>query len=691
MKTFGGNIFFFFIIAACFINGNAIDVKAQQNVYHDKFNYTYHFFQDYYLKGEASNFNEYFYVGEWKISDAVVTLDMSTSELLKNRLSTVNIFINGVVIYEQKVLFEEDNRKIITISIPKSLLVPNQLNTITASVRLKNENGQNCSDYNSPSVWVNIYKESNVSINYMPIGKCDTIAEFYKKFISIEALDNHLSAVCIGNAATETEFTAAANILAQLSSNALTQYQNIGLRKVKNIDDFDENLYSIYICEYKNILPEIKNLMSEEEKQQAQKDAAILLYTLNDKKILLVTGSNDKKISLASKLFGNKKYIETIEENFKYIQSTDNFDVEGEEIKQYELLTEEGTLLKGCLSQSASFTVKLPSNRSLTSSSCLSLDFQYSDKINFKESLVTVFANNIPIGSKKLTKDGTGGSTQLFYFPDDIKISDNLTLKVEFYLYTDENWCKLEEQEFPWAYIENTSMLKMISNDQTEFAFENYPNPFVRDHTINHLLIVIPDDIKESELEAFKSITLLLGRYVNNNRGTFQVSFSSNRGNMKDDNIIAIGNAENNQIIKENESMLYFQYDKDTKNFVSAEGFHVPDDPTGFGIVQLMYSPYSQTSHGLMIITSENDTGIQNAARYLSIYSDLWKVKGNVFIAADEDISCYYIKDFDKAIVKPAEEELVGDKNNRFLVLIYTTGILLLIAVTMLFGKYRKS
>lgn len=71
-------------------------------------------------------------------------------------------------------------------------------------------------------------------------------------------------------------------------------------------------------------------------------------------------------------------------------------------------------------------------DRNNANGSRVHLHFKYAENLDFDSSLVTVYANDKPIGSKKLTAARANGDELNLEFPKNLEIADSFVLKVAF-------------------------------------------------------------------------------------------------------------------------------------------------------------------------------------------------------------------------------------------------------------------
>lgn len=320
-------------------------------------------------------------------------------------------------------------------------------------------------------------------------------------------------------------------------------------------------------------------------------------------------------------------------------------------LSQYQPLTASGVYVTGSYRQSADFYIAYPANRRIAASSELSLDIRYSENIDFTRSLVTVFLNDVPIGSRRLDKQHANGYTITLPFPEDLKITGGFTVKVAFDLDVGEDWCRLPKEEMPWGYVAPSSMLKLYSVDVQEYLFDYYPSPFVRDGAFNSVAVVLPEAPTAAELTCMHRVMMTLGRFLNTNGGSLRATTVCAPETLAGENVIAIGTAGRNPLLRDPAVGLHLAFSPDGTRLLSNDLVKL-DARFGaeVGAGQLVENPYAADRRALMIVSGASDEALARAGFFLSDVDELWKLNGDAYIADAEDAYGY-------TFALPAQEE----------------------------------
>lgn len=640
-------------------------------------NYEKDFSKDYYLSGLFDQCKTTFNLGDWNIKGAVLTLEFNASQFLNKKVAYYTIFVNNQPAATFHIPETKDTIIVKEIVLPASLFVSGGYNEVTIETYLRGQTTDACVDDSSNSSWMNIFKESKILISYEPLLRCTNIAEFYEKLTSIEALSSKESMVGISKDANESVFTAMSYALTGISKNAEQDYENI---KVGFLEDTDLKNYPylLYFGEYGSLPASLLEAMTKEQKESAKQDALICLLDLKGKnkttKVLLVTGSQNEAVINAGIMLTNPDYMKQLNRKEKKITSKENFILPENKVEDYINLSSFGQQVNGIFEQRISFGIDYPANRTIAKSSQLSLDFRYSQNLDFDKSLLTIYINDTPIGSRSLSKEGADGSTEVFDIPTSLSISGGFTVEAAFELYPKEEWCELTPEDIPWGYIENTSMLKLMSEDKSNLYFENFPSPFLKDGMLNNVLLLLPKQPEDEDLETMAGILCTMGRYLKSNAGELEVKFAADSLSLEQVNIISIGAEGRNMLRSSNTAILL------------DSGFEEQA-----GLSQLIYSPYGETVQGVLIVTGKNSKDMKKMLYYLGSSEHLWELKGDIAITDGTDLFYAYQKEPESKPEWPVEKKEAMEEGKDAAAFLGSVAVLAVIACTMLGIKYGRA
>jgi hypothetical protein len=644
------------------------------------------------LTGLFSQTVRYFQAGEWDIRGATLKLHYDVSQLADNTVSSLTFTLNNTMFFSVRPTPSSNGRtQELLIPIPVEQIKAGQ-NELTIEAYIRTQDRLPCVDDVSLANWLQIFGDSTFSISYFPNQPCNTLADCYEQFTSIDALENRQSAVLVRDGATDIELTAATLALAGLSGQAKMAYENIALKSLPDEKTLFSGKYRVFISRYDVLMSGVKERLSDEQRQAAEQDAImVLLKSDKGSNVLLITGNNDQALINAGTLLGNAGYMTQAHTPWRRVTADENMLMQKAEIMQYRQLTESGSYVDGLFRQSISYYIDLPANRMLSASSQVSLSMRYSENLDFNRSLVTVYVNDKPIGSKKLEKEKAQGDTVRLDIPADLMVKGNFSVRVSFDLEMQDAWCTLNQGQQPWAYVTNESMLKLVPVDFDGIIFEGYPGPFVKDGRFNNVVVVLPDSPGTADLEALRQITLTFGQFLKDNTGVLRVAYMSDVGDLKQSNVIAIGRLEKNLIVQQINNMMFFQFSPQGTTIHSNEKMTIdPNYGTILGTVQLLNSPYSEQKRALMVVTGVSDNAMLRGVKYIGLTDNLWKLYGDGYVADGADVFPFRFK-ADNAKRESLIEQLATRGDIHELVLVVGLALLLIvISAVMLIRKYGR-
>ena len=691
IKRLSALVLSFFLCVTVIGNASAVQKEKEgavtENIHEEQFS------SEHSMTGDSSQFTEYFNAGDWDISSAQITIRYILAELEDNEVLSLTLSLNGTPFYSEP-LASDTNDKVceLTLELPVDAIKYGQ-NSVTVEHSMKTEGGAISKYKTSGATLLTISKESTISQQYLPLETCNTVAEFYSDFVGIDALENERSAAFVRSDADDTELEAVALALAGISGEAVMYYDNIALKTADNENALLSALYSIYVSKYSSLPSSLADRLSTEEKQAARNGAVLALLKPNETcNVLLITGSSDEALINAARLIGNPDYIKQIQTTWRSVSAEENVLIPKKEINQFIPLTESGTSLTGASNPSASYYIELPKNRKLSYSSKLSLSMRYSENLDFNRSLVTVYVNDVPIGSKRLEEKKAQGDTEFFDIPTDLQINGNFMIKVVFNLETIGNTGLYENGEAQWAWISSESMLKLTAENVNSILFEYYPSPFVKDGTLNNVVAVLPDSPGKADLDALRQIMLTLGRSLANNDGTLRVVHASNVGDLSKANVISIGKYKNNLLAQQNNDKAFFKFNTDGSTLCSNEKMLIdPNYGASLGMVQLLDSPYSSEKRALMLVTGASDEAMLKGVKYIGFVDNLWKVYGDAYVTDGVDVFPFRFK-ADNAKTQDITTQVLSRTDIESLVISAGLVIILaLISLVFLLRKHRRT
>lgn len=620
------------------------------------------------MKGLFDSSTMYFQVGNWEVTEAVLELRMNASQLLNEEAAYLTVKLNGQPLQTIPVTWAGGGTVSQRIVLPPDILIREGGNSITVEAYLRGRNPDACVDDSTVSMWMNIFKDSGVVLTYRPLQQCYDIAQFYDKFTSIEALKEGKSLVATGSGAGEGTLTAIARILSGFARNAPGDYETVKVGILQEEKDLQKAAYVLYVDTYERLPGYLLAAMTGQQKEYASRQALVCLLERNGCKVLLVTGQNAEALKSAGDLLSNREMVQELTRSQELIDSEKNYKEDPYEVEEYLSLTEYGVEIRGNFEQRASFVIEAFTNRKIADSAQLSLDYRYSQNIDFDKSLLTIYVDGVPIGSRTLSEAGADDSTDLFSIPGNLQISGSFTIDTVFQLYPKGDWCEVTPEELPWAYIADTSMIKYTTVENTDVFFEEYPFPFIRDGSFSDVAVLLPENWSEPDLWSMADILLTMGKWQKSNSGELNVMCGLREAELTRANLISIGDVSKNPL-------------KTSRSSKSGSA----------GWAQVMLSPFgSDKLYGALVVTGGSANGMLKTTKWLGDADRLWELQGDWFVTDGTEVSCRYIRQREQPEVTPEKEKVIISDDNISIIIVGSVVILVLLSGAMLLFKYGK-
>lgn len=642
----------------------------------------------------------------WEVTEgSYFELIFSQSDIKDYMNSTLTIYLNDFPL--KSILLNEKTIKREHVKVPiLKDIIKEGYNEISIKIyhRITDEP---CKDVINPANWIVFHKESYVHLEFLEKKDSYSISDYPYPYLKISRDGASDAVILISDYFFSHELTAIMKLATNFGQRFKFEDINIDVYKFSDKKNLD-NKNVIFIGSVKNTPKEILSKLSEEELKWTNDGALIkeiespydkdykLLLILSQKKEYLLNAINAlSKDSVIKQMTKNRKFItEIIDINDNNVEQ----DIDKIALKD---LKYSNALLEGLFFQEVNFGISIPKNWEIIDGAKLVLKMRYSEALNFERSSVTIYINNIPIGSKKLVKENADNYILEIELPEDVRKSTYYNLKVRYYLENKDFDCSFIGQENSWAFIRNDSYLYLPHKDRKKAFLENYPNPFIKDNKLK-ILVVLSDTPSSSEISIAANISAFLGHETKRIDEIEVLSASEFRNINYDKNIIAIGIPKNNQFIKKLNDKLYIKFDESFSRFISNEKIKLLGEYSeNLASIQLIDSPYSK-GRQILIVTATNEVELKWAEKFLAEFEYAAKLKGDaIIIDRSGNINWAYYSDKKDKEEIDIEKEIIENKKNQKEIMTYelkmfiifvimTLGIIIVSSIFILRRNRRK-
>lgn len=659
----------------------------------------YKFQDDVTINGVIGSTERFFNVSQnWDVKDLKLNLVYTKSELLDVNYSTITVFINGEPVSSKRLDGDRKYQDKWQVNIPKEL-VKSGYNSISIKA-YKTISDKICRDDSNTANWLVIHKQSDIELNYSLKSNSNEIKDYNSIFTNIGNEEYVDTTFVLPDKYNSNELSSIMNLSLNMGQKLKADNFKLDVKLKSNLKEYNNNI--IYVGGTNDTSTDFLNLLSNDEKNKAKNKAVIkqVISPFNkDKRMILIISDNRKALENATKLICNNELLNELNSSSFIIDETKDVSEIKKDTKNKLTLNDLGYndfLLKGPFSQETNFDVSIPKNKISTAGSILNLKFRYAKNLDFGRSLVTVYVNDKPISSKKLSLEKADNDNLEVNLPTDVVGKNYYKIKVVFNLELKDLMCVTRDTDNPWAYILDSSFIKFDFKDNNSLNFKSYPYPFIDNQQANDINVVVSKNLNSSDLSNIANIIGNMGRDAVYNTGNLNVLTDSEFLNTnKKGNLIVIGTPDDNSILKDINKDLYIKFDKNFSGFENNDKIKFLDDKYSkqLSTIQLINSPYSK-SNSAIIVSSLDKNSLSSSVRYLSDNNLTRDLKGDAAVVnRDGGIQDINFKENNTKDEEPEDNSTKFKLEKSSLTFILIAGFLFLtviISAILLILKYRK-
>ena len=656
------------------------------------------------ISGIFSSSSLYFSVPKyWQTKYAIVEINYSVSQLIKGVPSTLTFSINNQPFYSCEVKYVNSEIQTMYAVIPTDLIKEgyNEMQ-VSGYVRLYDDAG--CIDDSSNANWINISKDSHVTVGYEIEPHNNMISCYPYPFMSTLDPTGKKTSILVSDNRNNGE-VAAAMFLASNLGNQTSKENDI---QVGTWSDYgtlgtDNN---VFIGLTENVPEELQSYI-EDYKDELQDNGIVLFVNDENKNPMLIIVS-DKKEGLmdAVRMLSEKDRVDQEQSNVSEVKIGSTEIVKNSKtlndtiVNNYtiESITDGGLTFIGPFHQVKDLILPLSNDYALSSEGKISLKFRYSDNLDFDRSLITVNWGNVPIASKKLSKENASADELTFNIPIDIVGTNAKQISIDFDLEIPDLICTPRQMDMPWAYVTKDSSLYLPLNKSIVPQFDTKPMPFQYNGSYNNVLIVLPDEPTTEELTLVGKTMTMYGKGADPygsldvcSASEFLENIKEKDSTYKDKNIITVGTPDTNELISTLNENLYFPYTEDKTMFKSNEKLVLSDNYANrIGTMQLLKSPYKD-DHSVLVLTGATDEALQYIDKTISSDKLQLNLKNDcALIDSNLDIKTYRFRTEEVKDSKPTFVERIVKNKNSLVFTLASTSVMLILFLSIVLVLIRN-
>lgn len=655
------------------------------------------YFEQTTLHGIFSSKELFFYIPNyWDTKYVYAEIQYDVSELIQSIASSITFSVNNVPVSSYRIAYEEGSTQTCYLEIPMDLLEEgyNSL-AISAYARLYDEEG--CIDDFSNANWLSISKNSYIRCGYETIDPDHKISYYPYPFMSTTQETGRGLSIAVSDKATDGEIAAAMNLMSDLSTET-GEENNIQFCLLSDLADTNADR-TIVVANYNNLTKYYQSKLAD----TANLDTKAMVDFSDDANgnpLLLVTSTNDDCLLEAAYMLMDENRVTQEKSNTATVNlGSADIAVNSTSISQMAAgnytvkdIIGSGLTFVGPFHQEQIIYLPFSEDYFLSDAGKVTLNFRYSENLDFNRSLVSVYWGDIPVASKKLEKDKAIGDELTFSMPADVVGTTTGAIRIAFDLEIPDIVCTPRQDEMPWAYISEDSVLYLPASMGIRLTFDLKPSPFRTDGKFNDMMLVLSDNPTTRELNLYAQIIGMYGDGVDPYGTLYVKRFSEFDENDADYNIITIGNYSSNSLLHSLNDKLYFSYSADGSKFNSNEQLILSDRYAGqIAILQLLESPFA-SNRGVLAITGANEDTLSCVEEFMRNYKLRYSLsKDCVVIDGDlETKSFQFINKLDDTSKPGVIENIVKNKQSLIFTIVATSVMLMLfISIIIILIRFR--
>lgn len=649
------------------------------------------------LQGIFSSNELYFYVPNyWDTKYVYVELQYDVSELVQSVASSITFSINNVPIASYRIAYEDGGTQICYLEVPMELVLEgyNSL-AINAYARLYDEEG--CIDDFTNANWLSISDSSYIQCGYEVMDAKHMISYYPYPFMSTVQDTGKGLSIIVSDQATNGEIAAAMNLMADMSTETGKENE-IQFCKLSDLPSTNANR-TILIAGYDNLPASYQAKVAEVSSLNA---AASVTFTDDEKgnPLLIITSQNDDCLTEAVYMLMDENRV-TQEKSSSAIVKMGSAQVAIDSTSLSKMVAGNytvgdiigsGLTFVGPFHQEQYIYLPFSEDYFLSDAGKVTLNFRYSENLDFSRSMISIYWGDVPVASKKLEKEKAGGDELTFAMPADVVGTSAGAIRIAFDLEIEDMVCTPRQEQMPWAYISDESVLFLPASTGIVLTFDLKPSPFRTDGKFNDMMIVVPDDPSSEELNLYAQIIGMYGDGVAP-YGTLYVKRASEfKEEDSDYNIITVGTYARNTMMAKLNPYLYFPYEENGARFVSNEQLILSEQyAEQIAILQLLESPYA-SNRGVLAVTGATADSLRKVEEFMRDSKLRYSLtKDCVVIDRDLDIKAFkFITEKTDAEEPGMMGTLIQNKQSLLFTVVSTSVMLMmLIAVIIILIRIR--
>lgn len=628
----------------------------------------------------------YFQIPEyWDCRYAYAQIEVELSQLIQDVPASLTFMLNGNPAATYRMDYRSGSTQVFYVPLSMEYLKEgyNTLD-ITGYVRLYDDDG--CVDDLSGANWISLRGSSFVQVGYELKEFSGKISAYPYPFMSSLDETGSGTAILVSNQCDTSELTAALLLRADLGSETARE-DGIALARLS--DSAGTEQHRIIVSLRSNLSERYRAAADAAAGSQSLETTAMVHYLQEDGvDTLLITSDSGEALEEAAMMLMDESRVSQEKTGTAFVREHAADAIRAQTGGTLEAgrmtldsLTDSGMYFVGPFHQQGDIYLPFSGGYVLAESGMIDLKFRYSENLDFERSVVTVFWGDVPVSSKRLSRENAGGDTLSFTMPSDVVGTYAGKITIAFDLELPDLFCTPRMDEMPWAYVTGDSTFYLPVGAGGSYTLSQRPYPFEVSSRFNELDVVIPENISAAELNTLGRVIALYGEQPSP-YGSLSVSYADamTAQENKTGNLIVIGTHSDNSLIRALNEHLSFRYSDTGSNFLSNDAMVLSDQyARDVATLQMFPSPYAD-GRAVLVAGTLDDAGMQNLGSFLRSAENVWKLgKDTALVDSNLELRTFELAEKKSAVSTPILKRMLDTNRETTIFTLAATGMMVLL------------
>lgn len=628
----------------------------------------------------------YFQIPEyWDCRYAYAQIEVELSQLIQDVPASLTFMLNGNPAATYRMDYRSGSTQVSYVPLSMEYLKEgyNTLD-ITGYVRLYDDDG--CVDDLSGANWISLRGSSFVQVGYELKEFSGKISAYPYPFMSSLDETGSGTAILVSDQCDTSELTAALLLRADLGSETA---QEDGIALARLSDSAGTEQHRIIVSLRSNLSERYRAAADAAAGSQSLETTAMVHYLQEDGvDTLLITSDSGEALEEAAMMLMDESRVSQEKTGTAFVREHAADAIRAQTGGTLEAgrmtldsLTDSGMYFVGPFHQQGDIYLPFSGGYVLAESGMIDLKFRYSENLDFERSVVTVFWGDVPVSSKRLSRENAGGDTLSFTMPSDVVGTYAGKITIAFDLELPDLFCTPRMDEMPWAYVTGDSTFYLPVGAGGSYTLSQRPYPFEVSSRFNELDVVIPENISAAELNTLGRVIALYGEQPSP-YGSLSVSYADamTAQENKTGNLIVIGTHSDNSLIRALNEHLSFRYSDTGSNFLSNDAMVLSDQyARDVATLQMFPSPYAD-GRAVLVAGTLDDAGMQNLGSFLRSAENVWKLgKDTALVDSNLELRTFELAEKKSAVSTPILKRMLDTNREATIFTLAATGVMVLL------------